>query len=355
MRTLILGLATSTLAFGSSSIYLWLQLKDERARSAQVADTTGRLNSRLVELESARAGLEEHRTTAGAVPVSGAPARSGEAVTRPFPAAPVPGEAEAARQVTWSGPRPDQSPAFRKMIQSQMRASNKRLYADVGRDLGLTEEETDMLIDLLTAQQLEGFDQMHDAADPAEANRRYEQARQKQQAAINDLIGADRAMALQEYQETLPARQDFEMLARQLEDHDVALSEEQRDRLLAAYVGERTRVPMPEYIDGMDGAEYARQVNAWQDDYNARVGGEAESILDSDQLGTYNEIQQWQREMREQFAAMTPDGPRAMAGGAIARGNVFFTAAAPAVAVGAPVGVAAPAPLPAPDAKPRAP
>jgi hypothetical protein len=346
-------LAVSTLAFGASSIYLWQQLKSERARSAEVVKTTGRLHERVLEIEGARAGsADPRRTTAWAVPASRVPARSGGAVTSPSQVAPVSGETEAGRGLTWTGPRPDQSPAFRKMMRSQMRASNKRLYADVGRELGLNDEEADKLVDLLTEQQLEGFDQMHDAADPAEANRRYEHARREQQAAISDLIGADRAMSLQEYQETLPARQDFEMLARQLEDHDVALSEDQRERLLAAYVDERKRVPMPQYIDGTDGAEFARQLNAWQDDYNARVGGEAETILNSDQLTTYSAIQQWQREMREQFAAMTPDDRGPMAGGTIARGNVYFTAAAPAVAVS--TGVATPAPLPAPDAEPRA-
>jgi hypothetical protein len=134
------------------------------------------------------------------------------------------------------------------------------------------------------------------------------------------------------------------MLARQLEDHDVALSADQRKQLLSAYVEERTRVPMPEYVEGTDGAEYARSVNAWQDDYNRRVSGEAENILSADQLSTYNEIQQWQKEMREQFAVIAPNNLRLMRGGGIARGNVAFTAAVPAMAVSGPVNVVTPAP-----------
>jgi hypothetical protein len=345
MKASVLGLAISTLALGATSIYLWRQLESERTRSAEVADMTRRLNERIVELEVGRTGFPAHGPASVRVDMSGRGPAKGGAV---LPATPAGGaakaEAEAVEQVAFSGLRPDQSPAFRKMMRSQMRASNKRLYAGVGAELGLTEGEADELIDLLTEQQLAGFDQMHDATDPAEASRRYEQARREEQAAVNDLIGADRAVSLQEYQETLPARQDFEMLARQLEDHDVALSADQRKQLLSAYVEERTRVPMPEYVEGTDGAEYARSVNAWQDDYNRRVSGEAENILSADQLSTYNEIQQWQKEMREQFAVIAPNNLRLMRGGGIARGNVAFTAAVPAMAVSGPVNVVTPAP-----------
>jgi hypothetical protein len=352
MKALTLALAISTIAFGSSSMYLWQQLQDERARSTQVADTTDHLNEHLTGLASAGAGLAESQRPGVAVVAGSRPPADRAGVVTPVPGVPVAGKAESAQPAAWSGPGPDQSPAFRKMMRSQLRASNKRLYADVGQELGLNEAESDKLIDMLTEQQLEGLDQVHAATDPIEATRQYQQVRREQQAAISDLVGADRAIALQEYQATLPARQDFEMLARQLEDHDLALREDQRERLLAEYIDERRSVPMPEYIDGTDGAEYARQFNAWQDDYNERVSAEAAGILDSDQLRTYNEIQQWQREMREQFAAMTPDGALPVHGGSIARGNVFFTAAAPAVAVTGAVNTAAPAP--APDSSVRA-
>src|SRR5262245_14798273 len=131
MRALVLGLVISTAAFGGSTLYLWQQLEAERANSAQAVDTASGLNKRLLELQGARtAPTEPQRMGAAAVTGSRGTADSEAPRAMPAPGAPVAGNPESAQRVAWSGPRPDQSPAFRKMIRSQMRASNKRLYAD---------------------------------------------------------------------------------------------------------------------------------------------------------------------------------------------------------------------------------
>ena len=55
----------------------------------------------------------------------------------------------------------------------------------------------------------------------------------------------------------------------------------------------------------------------WQTDYEKRVADAARSILTSEQLNTYNEYQQWQSELRQQFATQGPGGgpPVRMRGG----------------------------------------
>jgi len=149
-------------------------------------------------------------------------------------------------------------------------------------------------------------------------------------------------MQLKEYQETLPARQEFEMLARQLEDYGSPLSETQRKSLVDVVIEERKRVPMPAYVDGMDQVEYAKAVNDWKNDYDKRIADEADRILNIEQMTAYNEIQQLQKDMREQFAASGiaiagPAGP----GGSMRRmgyvNSVAVTTAAPVNAAGAAV------------------
>ena len=49
--------------------------------------------------------------------------------------------------------------------------------------------------------------------------------------------------------------------------------------------------------------EYARELAAWQEDYNQRAATRASSILSSEQQSTYSEYQQWNAEMRQQFEA----------------------------------------------------
>ena len=56
---------------------------------------------------------------------------------------------------------------------------------------------------------------------------------------------------------------------------------------------------------------------------------QARSILNTEQITAYTEYQQWQKEMRAQFGALMPAGPRGMIRGA--NGNsVTYMNAAPA-------------------------
>jgi hypothetical protein len=345
MKAPILGLAFASVAFGGSSIYLWQQLGEERAHSAQVEKQAADLGARLARLEQARGPFAERRMATNGSFGSG-PMGGGSPAAAPPP---PPGEdaqsAKSEQQAVWTMRRPDRSPAFQKMMRSQIRANNKRVYADVGTKLGLDKETTGKLIDLLTEQQLPNFDAPHDMNDPADWQRYQEEKQRQNQAQVAELIGSDKAVALQEYQESLPARMEVDMLARQLEGNDVALTPEQRTKLVDAYVEERKRVPMPEGYEGMDAEAYQKSVNAWQDDYNRRTSEEAARILNGEQLTAFNEMQQWQKEMRENMAAM-PAGamPRMRRGMAAGNAVMFSTTAPVALSASGSVAVASPVP-----------
>jgi hypothetical protein len=206
-------------------------------------------------------------------------------------------------------PSPERSEAMQKMMRVQMRANNKRLYADVGSQLGLTKDQANKLIDLLTDQQASSFGQHREAKDADEARSLWEETQRQQKAELTDLIGADKVESLEEYQKSLPARQEVEMLARQLDGYDAPLTDDQRKRLVAVMSEERERVPMPAYTEGTDLDEYRKTRLAWEQDYNQRVGAQATSILNTQQSSVYSELAQAQQEMRAQFATM-PGGRR---------------------------------------------
>jgi len=101
---------------------------------------------------------------------------------------------------------------------------------------------------------------------------------------------------------------------------------------------------MPESYEGIDPEAYQKSVTAWQDDYNRRTAEEAARILNGDQLTAFNEMQQWQKEMRENMPAMPagamPRMRRGMAGG----NAVMFSTTTPVVmSTSGSVAVAAPA------------
>ena len=302
MRTAIVGLSVATVAFGGSTIYLGQKLGAERERAAQVEQTTRKLNARIAELEKTRHELAQRRVARSAGFISGT-FQDGESMIIPAPPPSVAPKSDDATQPAWTMmQRHEPSPAMQKMFRKQMRASNKRLYAEVGDKLGLSKDATNKLIDLLTDQQTAGMNNfVLPGEDAAEARRRAEQTHRDNETAINDLIGADKAMALKQYQETIPARSEVESLVRQLESNDVRVSDEQRKKLVDVYIEERSRVPYPMPYEGIEPEAYGKSMMAWQDDYEKRVSAEAGRILESTQLAAFNEIQQWNQEMREQF------------------------------------------------------
>lgn len=302
MKPSLLGLLIAAVAFAGSTIYLSSQLSDERGHADKVAEDTRKLHARIAELEKARA-------EPGMVTFGGFGANATDPVRAPItsPAAamekiePVPG---ASANVIVNAAQPS-GKAFVRMMRSQARANNKRMYADVGAELGLSKDEANKLIDLLTDQETRGFAMAYDVGDGSQGQP-GPRSRRDEKAEIADLIGPDKVQSLEEYQRTLPARQEVEMLARQFEGVDAALTDDQRKRLLDVIVEEQKRVPTPSNSADIPPEEWAKKYVNWQEEYNERVAAQARGILNSEQLATYEEYQEWQKEMRAHMATIRP-------------------------------------------------
>ena len=277
------------------------------------------MNARIAELEKSRAELDQFRFADGNSDPDGAlpaPAKLEDHSRGKDAATAEPADGEGNRLAA-GGPMaaPERSEAFQKMIRSQIRANNKRVYADAGARLGLSQEQANALIDLLTEQQVAGMERARQErlGGPGSDSRgaAYEAERLRNLDQVTALIGADKAELYQEYQKQMPARQEVDMLSRQLEGGDVgALSKDQRDRMVTALAEERERVPAPKFADIGTREEFTKAMSEWQSDYQERSNSRARSILDADQLKTYNEYQAFQKEMRAQMEAR-----RAMRGG----------------------------------------
>jgi hypothetical protein len=73
--------------------------------------------------------------------------------------------------------------------------------------------------------------------------------------------------------------------------------------MITALAEERKRVPEPRFSESVSREDYSKAMLAWQEEYHERAATRARSILDSEQVTTYTEYQQWNREMRAQFEA----------------------------------------------------
>lgn len=302
MKASVWGLLVAALAFGASTIYLSIQLSEERAQAENFAEATRALNARIAELEKAR----EQRVISGVFSMD-APGGGSVSIGLPQPEEKLESSPEgAAPAPTANLPAPARTEAFQKMMRTQVRANNKRIYADLGKQLGLNKEDTSKLIDMLTDQQVEGFARMRESAqlDQAEVKRRLDDASREHQAEIEAFLGASKTEQLRDYQQTIPARQELDALTRQLEGSDApSLSDEQQKRMLSALIEERKRIPTPKMTDSATTEDFVKAYAEWQSGYNDRLNAQAQGILNSEQLTAFSEYQQWQKEMREQGAA----------------------------------------------------
>jgi hypothetical protein len=257
--------------------------------------------------------------------MAGGPGTFGAGAHVEFAGPPEPGKGppppadEDEKHGTWGRAvvnAPEMPEGMRKMMRANMRAQNKRMYFDLQSKLGLTDDQTNELLDLLTDQQTMNFKGSRNL-DPEQARDYWEAEQAKRKAAITDLLGSAKATQFEDYQKSMPSRSELLMLSQQLEGAETPLTDEQRSKLLDALVEERERIPVPTFVEGTPQEEMAKTYSDWQADYEKRVADQARSILTSEQLNTYDEYQQWQQQMRQQFATQGPGGgpPVRMRGG----------------------------------------
>jgi outer membrane murein-binding lipoprotein Lpp len=344
MKASVWGLLIAAIAFGAGTIYLSMELNEERAQADKVAETMAALNARIAELEKMR---EQRLAVRGAFGGEAlAPGGVVSAMPMGPPPTPVGGQANVkfAEAVSVVAP-PPRSEAFEKMMRTNLRANNKRMYADIGEELGLSKEDTSRLIDMITDQQVGNFGAARELSvtDPVERRRLVEEGYRESQTEIETFLGPSKTAALRDYQETIPARMEVEQIARQLEGADATLSDEQQKRLVAALAEERKRIPTPQFANSVTPEDYSKAYAEWQADYSERANAQVRNILNTEQMNAYSDYQQWQKEMQAQMPM-----PRAGRGQRLPGGNVTFSAATMPFAAEGAVIVAAP-----PEEKPR--
>jgi uncharacterized protein YggL (DUF469 family) len=270
MKPSVSGLLIATLAFVASTVYLAVQLREERARGAALVEAGRGLNARIAALEATRAGL------ANAQFGDRAPALS------PVAASEIP-----ALPTDWPK-MPEPPPSVRKRMKKLTVAVFNEMHFDLEDKLSLTVEQADKLIDLLAEQQTAG----NDLANVVERDAR----RERDRAEIADLLGPVKAARFEEYKQSDSVRVELMSLGEHLKNSEVPLSDAQRKRLVTAMYEEFARVPQPEFPERVpDEEQYMKSYATWHDDYETRVNSRAGGILSSEQLAAYNDLKKFLR------------------------------------------------------------
>ena len=300
--TFVLGGVAAALA--ATSIYLAVQLADSRQRLAQESAARSAGEARIHELESRRRNFQASMSQERLV----------EAPTASMPAAPAKTPGFADRGPPPDGFMPwgrgdrrtefDNTPAGQhaRLVQEEVRL--RRLYADMPQALGLNPAQADKLFNLLADHQMSA----EDAERAFSGDRAGRQALAAQQAedlstAIQDMFGADKAQEFQQYQQSVPARNQVNRIGESMAAVNAPLSDAQRASLITAMVAEQQAVPRPERpADGAVDADYQAKFLDWQADYSARVQARVDPLLTPQQQAAYREQVELQNARRDQRA-----------------------------------------------------
>jgi hypothetical protein len=313
MKTLILVLVVATTGLAVASVQFYRQASSERARADAEVALRQKHEARIHELEQSRASLEEQLLEAQR-PLANPAAAS--VVATPAASAPAAGivsrldRRDATRdaggtffQRPIQGRGPMDSEAGRRFMQTQMRGSIRRLYQDVGRDLNLTQDQANKLIELMADQQTRNFDVRRQQPDRAAAAQAWQQIQEQNNKEVTALLGDAKMAEFKAYQQTLPQRSQVDSVGQQLENAGLPLSTDQRSQLVTALIEEAQANPRPSFAPGLPPEEAQKQLNEWQDAYDKSVQDRAKQVLSSEQYARYHDYTEWMAEMRKNMPA----------------------------------------------------
>ena len=223
MKTLTLVLVVAISGLAVASVQFARRAASEKARADAEVVLRQKQDARVRELEKSYADLDRQLMQAQraqmdlssqiAVPAAGIRASQERPIARV-----VAQELSAPAFTTLSRPLmrgPMDSEAGRRFMRTQMRGNLRRLYEDVGRELNLSKEQADKLVELIADQQSRSFGPPRQMpADRAGAQQAWQDLQAQNNKEIAALIGEAKMAELKEYQQTLPQRSQVDMVDR---------------------------------------------------------------------------------------------------------------------------------------------
>jgi hypothetical protein len=280
MKKLVALLAIALIAVGAGTIYLWRQLDTERTANAD-------LQARMKAMETAQ------QSFAAVFAARSQPATS---TTDPQAAA---GPADPARQAAARRPMEAiisrarenlATPAGQQAITGMVRAMLPRALPDLAKELNLSPAEAEQLMELLAKQQNAQLGQLAGGGSVQDMIGNSEQIRQANEAQIAAQLGS-KYPQWQEYQATLPMRQQVNQLQTTLSASGNQLSDSQTKPLIAALSAEQKRITEDSRnVTAAPGAtpqERREQRQQRTTESNRRMVAAASPYMNAQQLDTY--------------------------------------------------------------------
>jgi hypothetical protein len=265
--------------------------KLERAK-AEIEELNKKLAVLKSEAEARAKQLAEAQQQAAAAPVETTPGAE-----KP---------AEAGRKFMQGLAKMFTDPEMKKSMRQQQLMGVRMMYGDLAKQLGLSAQEAEQVMELLADRQMELAAVGMGALDPnnpnkddlakktADAGKRYEEQ-------LTAVLGAEKYQQLKDYESSIGDRFMLQQFEGQFASAGTPLDAQQREQLLSLMREERKASPN----DAFNNADPAQQMAllrdgnldqfvASQEAMQRRVLAKSREFLTPDQVATYEKVQQQQ-------------------------------------------------------------
>jgi hypothetical protein len=231
MKKLVALLAITLITVGAGTIYLWRQLDAERVVNAD-------LQARLKAMESMQQSFAAAFATRAQPATSTADPQAAAAPADPARQA----AARRPMEAIISRARENlATPQGQQAVSGILRSILPRALPDLAKELNLSPAEAEKLMELLAKQQNAQIGQLAGGGSVQDMIANAEQIRQANEAEIAAQLGG-KYPQWQEYQATLPMRQQVNQLQTTLSATGNQLSDSQTKPLIAALSAEQKRI-----------------------------------------------------------------------------------------------------------------
>lgn len=206
-------------------------------------------------------------------------------------------------------------PEMKKAMRGQQAMGVRMMYGDLAKELGLSSDEANQVIEILTDRQMaiasksmEVFD--GDTSDPKKleaAGKTVDSTKKEYDEQLKAILGEDRMKKLDGYERGIGDRMQLTQMQQSLAAVGQPLDEKQRQGILSIMQEERARTPQGplDYGSKNPGQQMKAMYDdsAWEDmfkkseDFNQRVLNRANTILSPDQVNAFSDAQKQQLEM----------------------------------------------------------
>lgn len=240
MKKLVVILFAALILVGGAAIHFRRHLD---ASHQQIADLQSQVEAMKTARQAAEASFAAQLKAAMDRPASTAIAPAAASAPRPATPAVDPTRVEA---ITTALREQITSPESQARTRSLRRAMMVQQYPDLGKELGLSEQEVNKLFDLLVQQEtdLAANTFAADNRDPAAVQARIAKLqadRQANEAELKTMLGG-KYTQWQEYKDTLPGRRQVTDLRAVLSASGNSLNDAQARPLIAALTAEQKRI-----------------------------------------------------------------------------------------------------------------